>query len=313
MNKETDVKASLLGKVAKFIKNPTMDWAEIDRPGQPAEPIKSFDASSPSHLALKEMIQGKRRNDLVRKREFEVLRKIRREGNEQSEAFNTIELTSSYTSSQFNDDNAEKKGGEQKRERTLRQIDEIEAQLSHSWFRVKPNEIPTMPMKLDAARPQPKPVPPTVRPGPPPVPASAVIRDSVPPSIPELDLVPTTLPLGIDFPDHRPLPNHLSDGHADTPPLPELKVNLAPSREQAEPPVLTQAYQPRTAAGGTISAPKDQPPLARKDARLSGLTHQNSPGQLDTSKLGLPAHTALGPPQLQPRSSFLPNKPTAPF
>jgi hypothetical protein len=134
MSKEADAGAGLLGKVAKFIKNPTMNWGEVERSGPPATQEGS-PATSQLHFALKEMIKRKRTNDLVRLREFDVLRKIRRTGKQSSDALNTMELTSSYTSSQFGYD--AEGGGQKKRERTLRQIDEIEAQLSRSWFRNK--------------------------------------------------------------------------------------------------------------------------------------------------------------------------------
>ncbi|MDR0458619.1 MAG: hypothetical protein LBH10_06310, partial [Burkholderiaceae bacterium] len=151
MAKEAEIKAGLLGKVAKFIRNPTLDWADIDRADAPHSQM-SLD-SAQARQALKEMIKRKRRNDLVRKREFDTLRKIRRKGRGAStDGLNTMALDSSYSSSQLVHD-AEKWDHEQKREWTLHQIDEIEAQLSRSWFR-RPGEIPTVPMKLRTARAQ---------------------------------------------------------------------------------------------------------------------------------------------------------------
>ncbi|HSV34878.1 MAG TPA: hypothetical protein VLI46_04940, partial [Ramlibacter sp.] len=63
----------LLSKVVKFVKNPTTNWADLDQQETDRE-------SSYSKQMLKEMIERKRRNDFVRKREFDMLRKIRREG-----------------------------------------------------------------------------------------------------------------------------------------------------------------------------------------------------------------------------------------
>ena len=61
----------LLSKVVKFVRNPTTNWADLDQQESDRE-------SSYSKQMLKEMIERKRRNDFVRKREFDMLRKMRR-------------------------------------------------------------------------------------------------------------------------------------------------------------------------------------------------------------------------------------------
>ena len=61
---------SLLSKVAKFVRNPTTNWTDLDK--QDPEPDAGY-----SKQALKEMIERKRQNDFVRKREFDQLRKLR--------------------------------------------------------------------------------------------------------------------------------------------------------------------------------------------------------------------------------------------
>ncbi|TAK85713.1 MAG: hypothetical protein EPO01_21685 [Aquabacterium sp.] len=63
-----------LRKVARFVANPTTDWADLNTNGE--ENRESEFAKS----EIKAMIERKRRNDFVRKREFDMLRKIRREG-----------------------------------------------------------------------------------------------------------------------------------------------------------------------------------------------------------------------------------------
>jgi|EP01136_Pigoraptor_vietnamica_P008522 hypothetical protein len=76
---EPDPKAggtSFFRKVVKFVANPATDWTELNTPGGTEEPLQSGYAKS----ELKAMIERKRRNDFVRKREFDMLRKIRREG-----------------------------------------------------------------------------------------------------------------------------------------------------------------------------------------------------------------------------------------
>ena len=63
----------LLSRVVRFVRNPGSGFGENDGAETDRE-------SSYSKQMLKEMIERKRRNDFVRKREFDMLRKIRREG-----------------------------------------------------------------------------------------------------------------------------------------------------------------------------------------------------------------------------------------
>jgi len=65
---------SFFRKVVKFVANPTTEWAEI---GLPADEARETEFAKSE---LKAMIERKRRNDFVRKREFDMLRKVRREG-----------------------------------------------------------------------------------------------------------------------------------------------------------------------------------------------------------------------------------------
>jgi anti-anti-sigma regulatory factor len=115
-----DAPPGLLSKVAKFVTNPTKDWSELDR----REPEQD---SGYSKEALKEMIERKRQNDFVRKREFDHLRKLRRRepsanpGQGGRPSFFQSSLTSNI------DERAE----------TLKKIDEIEAQMSHQWWKGK--------------------------------------------------------------------------------------------------------------------------------------------------------------------------------
>ena len=58
----------LFSKVVKFVRNPTTDWSEL------SETELDRDTAY-SKLQLKEMIERKRRNDFVRRREFYQQRK----------------------------------------------------------------------------------------------------------------------------------------------------------------------------------------------------------------------------------------------
>ncbi|NPC56063.1 STAS domain-containing protein [Caenimonas soli] len=113
----------LLSKVVKFVKNPTTNWADLDQQESDRE-------SSYSKQMLKEMIERKRRNDFVRKREFDMLRKMRR--SEVMAGQDPAARPSFFQSSMPSkpDDRAT----------TLKKIDEIEAQMSMQWWKTKHGE-----------------------------------------------------------------------------------------------------------------------------------------------------------------------------
>ena len=72
---------SFLRKVVRFVANPTTDWTELDAPASEDDRESEYAKSE-----IKAMIERKRRNDFVRKRELDMLRKIRREGLSQDNA-----------------------------------------------------------------------------------------------------------------------------------------------------------------------------------------------------------------------------------
>ncbi|MES2632312.1 MAG: STAS domain-containing protein [Pseudomonadota bacterium] len=115
-----DENAGLLSKVVKFVRNPTTNWADLDQ--QEADRESSY-----SKQMLKEMIERKRRNDFVRKREFDMLRKMRR--SEVMAGQDPTARPSFFQSSMPSkpDDRAT----------TLKKIDEIEAQMSMQWWKTK--------------------------------------------------------------------------------------------------------------------------------------------------------------------------------
>jgi len=115
-----DSNGGFLSKVVKFVRHPTTSWADLDTRQADRE-------SEYSKAALKEMIERKRRNDFVRKREFDMLRKIRsREGTSpEGPGMRPSFFQSSLPSKP--DDRAE----------TLKKIDEIEAQMSMQWWKTK--------------------------------------------------------------------------------------------------------------------------------------------------------------------------------
>ena len=111
----------LLSKVAKFVRNPTTNWTDLDK--QDPEPDQGY-----SKQALKEMIERKRQNDFVRKREFDQLRKLR---NRDPGAMNPdLAGRPSYFQSSLPANPGE-------RAMTIKKIDEIEAQMSNQWWQGK--------------------------------------------------------------------------------------------------------------------------------------------------------------------------------
>ena len=119
MTKET-TPAGLLSKVVKFVRHPATSWNDLDTMSESRD-------QNYSKQALKEMIERKRRNDFVRKREFDMLRKLRNQPGSVERGYGGRPsfFQSSYSSRP--DDRAG----------TLKKIDEIEAQMSQQWWKTK--------------------------------------------------------------------------------------------------------------------------------------------------------------------------------
>lgn len=141
MSKES---GGFLRKVARFVANPTTDWTELDAPG--AEAAESDYAKG----EIKAMIERKRRNDFVRKRELDMLRKIRREGLSPD---NALALGGSSNL----DPDSRPQSGARSDIAVKAKIDEIELQMVGGASRqppmsMQPAALPSMPGRLgDAA------------------------------------------------------------------------------------------------------------------------------------------------------------------
>jgi len=186
---------SFFRKVVKFVANPATEWAELD---VPTEDTRESDYAKGEQKA---MIERKRRNDFVRKREFDMLRKVRREGlsSEQLAALGSSRLDDSQP--RISDQPVRQDAG------VKAKIDEIEQQMVGDTYattqRARAPEFynaPTQPAPMDLLAG--KPVVPAshggrvedfaVAPPPPPVPAPAPRaccspsrywpRDNLPPS-----------------------------------------------------------------------------------------------------------------------------------
>lgn len=122
-----DNSPGLLSKVARFVRNPTKDWAELDKP-QPPQDIDH------GKEALKLVIERKRHDDAVRRREFSQLRKLRQAS--PSVKAELAQGLSSFASTSSDTDMDE-------RATTLKKIDEIEAQMSRQWWKGRSGPAPT--------------------------------------------------------------------------------------------------------------------------------------------------------------------------
>ena len=143
---ESSKSGGLLSKVVRFVRHPTVNWSDLD--GLDGEQESQY-----SKQALKEMIERKRRNDFVRKREFDQLRRLRQAELQQASRPGTAPVGvpgpaaqgSQFLSSLL----SSKSSGE--RAVTLKKIDEIEAQMSQQWWRGKQAaDATTIPMALPA-------------------------------------------------------------------------------------------------------------------------------------------------------------------
>jgi hypothetical protein len=132
----------LLSKVVRFVRNPTVNWSELDS-------IQDDKESQYSKQMLKEMIERKRRNDFVRRREFDQLRKLR-----QRDALSGQRTADPTARPSFFQSSLTSPG---ERAVTIKKIDEIEAQMSMQWWKSKqagegPEGMPPPPAAVASAQ-----------------------------------------------------------------------------------------------------------------------------------------------------------------
>src|SRR3989338_7744317 len=136
MSKE---RGGFLRKVARFVANPTTDWTELDAPSA------GSGESEYAKTEIKAMIERKRRNDFVRKRELDMLRKIRREGLSPD---NALALSSP---SNMDPDSRPQSSSTRSDAAVKAKIDEIELQMVGGSGRppvLQPAAQPSMPGRL---------------------------------------------------------------------------------------------------------------------------------------------------------------------
>jgi len=137
---------SFFRKVVKFVANPTTEWAEL---AAPSDEVRETEYAKSE---LKAMIERKRRNDFVRKREFDMLRKVRREG------LTSEQLAALGGSSRLDDSEAKlAESGARQESGVKAKIDEIEQQMVGDGFAASQRRAPefynapTQPAPMDDA------------------------------------------------------------------------------------------------------------------------------------------------------------------
>ena len=121
-----DSNTGFLSKMAKFVRHPGTNWSDLDSPSVGHE-------SDHNKGELKEILARKQRNDFVRKREFQMLRKVR---NREM----TLDAAREARPSLLQSSLLSKPDG---RAMTLKKIDEIEVQMSMQWWKTK-GQSPTI-------------------------------------------------------------------------------------------------------------------------------------------------------------------------
>ena len=135
-----DIAPGLLSKLVKFVRNPATNWTELDS-------VDGEKDDSVNKQLLKEMIERKRRNDFVRKREFDMLRNLRKLEAAQVIAPNeACSRPSFFQSSMTSPSDA--------RAVTLKKIDDIEAQMSMQWWKGKNQTAPDGPSRPESPKPK---------------------------------------------------------------------------------------------------------------------------------------------------------------
>ena len=108
---------SFFRKVVRFVANPATDWTDLN---SRQEDTKELELEKSE---LRAMIERKRRNDFVRKREFDILRRVRREG------LSPEQLATLATSSRLDDSEARMPDNQTRPDGVKAKIDEIEQQM----------------------------------------------------------------------------------------------------------------------------------------------------------------------------------------
>ncbi len=234
---------SFFRKVVRFVANPATDWTDLNTRQEDSRELELEKSE------LKAMIERKRRNDFVRKREFDMLRKVRREG------LSPEQLAALGGSSRLDDSEArlpDPKAGRPD-QGVKAKIDEIEQQMVGDGFRgnsrrgvLGGSSVAGALARLAGAQPRP--------------PGRESVRGQLPPegrpsrddsAFRDATINPSTRQPGIDFPpaDSRADAGRRSGDERGS-------LNSPPSAGN------DRAYPPRSAAPAPLQMGTGLPPLS---------------------------------------------------
>lgn len=130
-----DSPGGLFSKVVSFVRHPATPWTELDK--------TASDQHNLSRRQLKAIVERKRNNDILRKREFDMLRKLRRHDPQAEQE------VAGHPS--FFDSSLPVKAPANPQNHTLKQIADIEADMSKKWWKSKLQDAPLLPPELAEA------------------------------------------------------------------------------------------------------------------------------------------------------------------
>ncbi len=167
---------SFFRKVVRFVANPATDWTDLNTRQEDSRELEIEKSE------LKAMIERKRRNDFVRKREFDMLRKVRREG------LSPEQLAALGGSSKLDDSEARLPETNTARPDGVKaKIDEIEQQMVGDGFAASTRRPAAFyPSRSDGTGSGPK--------GPVPLLSDEADRLPALPPLPDIDLAPVAAP-----------------------------------------------------------------------------------------------------------------------
>jgi hypothetical protein len=182
---------SFFRKVVRFVANPATDWTDLN---SRQDDTRELDLEKSE---LKAMIERKRRNDFVRKREFDMLRRVRREG------LSPEQLAALGGSSRLDDSEVRQSENHAPRQDGVKaKIDEIEQQMVGNTGFHSGRDRTTTPAAL--SRPAPLARPPAAPEAPPPAPdprgaAGHSSPDAPLTPFPVMNLPPTSSPAKVQM------------------------------------------------------------------------------------------------------------------
>ena len=228
---EQEKNESFFRKVVRFVANPATDWADLN---SRQEDTKELELEKSE---LKAMIERKRRNDFVRKREFDMLRKVRREG------LSPEQLAALGTSSRLDDSESRSTETPAARPDGVKaKIDEIEQQMVgeggfSSGSRRGGLDAASRPSPFTPAAAPPLAVGELRSPAPAPLTREPErpVRPASPNQLPDIHLPPATAPAPVQMVSGLPPLAPLSAVSFDTPPTPAQTSERQAEAPRAEP------------------------------------------------------------------------------